>query len=319
MLKAKFIPAAFLGLIAIPLSAAILHSLAAADETVPQTTLRPPEAGVGSPDSVTSGATAPDLNQQPRSPFVLAQPKPVAPFPIVLNRLVQGYVQDFLDRPETLEASFDRSRPFFLDMTKELRAEGVPDDLVFLSFAESDFSKRGKGPWQFNKGTAKKYGLRIDRWVDERRDPILSTRAAAEYLADLHDTAGYDWRVAVVGWNVGDLGIDRFWMLRGENFNRFMNLLPGHTRALMGRFMAVAFIAHNSAAYGVGHVNYDAPPSYHEVPVRGGTTLAQVAGSFHTTIAKLHDLNPAILHDRVPPYAQSYKVRVPLVRTAFVD
>jgi len=237
----------------------------------------------------------------------------------VLNHLVQGYVHDFLDRPETLEATFDRSRPFFLDMTKALRAEGVPDDLVFLSFAESDFSKRGKGPWQFNKGTAQKYGLRINHWVDERRDPILSTRAAAEYLADLHDTAGYDWRVAVVGWNVGDLGIDRYWKLRGENFNRFMNLLPGHTRALMGRFMAVAFIAHNSATYGVGHVNYDEPPSYHEVPVRGGTTLAQVAGSFHTTIARLHDLNPAILHDRVPPYARSYQVRVPLVRTAFAD
>ena len=220
----------------------------------------------------------------------------------------------------SFEGSVQRSRPFFLDMTNALRARGVPDDMLYLSFAESDFSKRGKGPWQFNKGTAQKYGLRVDHWVDERRDPVLSTRAAAEYLSDLHDAAGRDWRVAVVGWNGGDLAIDRFWLLRGEkNFNRFMDLLPGHTRALMGRFMAMAFISHNTATYGLSHFNYDAPPCYHEVAVRGGTMLTQVAGSYHTTVAKLHDLNPAILRDRVPPYAQSYKVRVPLIRTALAE
>src|SRR5581483_7603275 len=250
------------------------------------------------------------------SPFILSQPKPAIPFPIVLNRLVQSYVHDYLERPESLEASFERSRPFFLEMTKTLRAKGVPDDLVYLSFAESDFTKRGKGPWQFNKGTAQRYGLRIDHWVDERRDPILSTKAAAEYLSDLHDAAGRDWRVAIVGWNGGDLAIDRYWLLRGENFNRFMDLLPGHTRALMGRFMAVAFIAHNSAAYAIGNLDYNVASSYHEVPVKGGTTLGQVANSYKTTVQKLHDLNPAILRDRVPPYARNYKVRVPLVRTA---
>lgn len=253
------------------------------------------------------------------SPFIVSKPKAVPPFPILLNELVKGYVHDYVSRPASWEASVQRSRPFFLEMTQALRAKGVPEDMLYLSFAESDFSKRGKGPWQFNKGTAQKYGLRVDHWVDERRDPVLSTKAAAEYLSDLHDEAGWDWRVAVVGWNGGDLAIDRYWLLRGQNFDRFMDLLPGHTRALMGRFMALAFISHNSALYGVVNLDHETTPSYHEVPVRGGTTLSQVAGSYHTTVEKLHDLNPAILRDRVPPYAHSYKVRVPLVRTAFAE
>ncbi len=250
------------------------------------------------------------------SPFITSKPKGVAPFPILLNSIVERYVNEYLSRPGTLEASFARSRPYLPEMARVMRSYGVPDDMIYLAFAESEFSRHGKGPWQFNKGTAEKYGLHVNHWVDERRDPILSTRAAAEYLADLHDAAGYDWRVAVVGWNRGDLAINRFWVMRGENFNRFMASLPRDTRCLLGRFMAVAFIAHNAIAYGIGNVNYDAPPAYSQVSVRGGTTLVNVAHKAHTTVARLKELNPAILRDRVPPYARNYTVRVPIVSAA---
>jgi membrane-bound lytic murein transglycosylase D len=276
-------------------------------------------SAIGDPLNLNRDPVKLEPSSTPHSPFVVGPPKPVPPFPILLNRLVQEYVDDYVSQPASWEAGVQRSRPFFLEMTRALRARGVPDDMLYLSFAESDFSERGKGPWQFNKGTAVKYGLRVDQWVDERRDPVLSTKAAAEYLSDLHEAAGYDWRVAVVGWNGGDLAIDRFWLLRGENFNRFMDLLPGQTRALMGRFMAYAFMAHNSTRYGIIALDRDAPPEYHEVPVRGGTRLSQLAGSYHTTVARLHDLNPALLRDRIPPYAHSYKVRVPLLRTAFAE
>ncbi len=251
-----------------------------------------------------------------RSPFILSQPKEVQPFPIILNHLVQEYVDAFLNRPDSLEDGFARSRPYLPQMVRVLRSYGVPDDLIFLAFAESEFTRRGKGPWQFNKATAQKYGLHVNHWVDERRDPILSTRAAAEYLADLHDAAGSDWRIAIVGWNGGDLAIDRYWSLRGDNFARFMSRLPRRTRTLLARFMAVDFIAHNAAAYGIGDVDYDAPPSYGHVEVRGGTRLSTIARSQHTTIYRLRELNPAILHDRVPPYAHNYQIRVPLIDTA---
>ncbi|MGH7781481.1 MAG: transglycosylase SLT domain-containing protein [Candidatus Binataceae bacterium] len=263
-----------------------------------------------------SGTLAQELRARTGSPFIVSEPKTVAPFPILLNRIVQQYVNEYLNRPGTLEATFNRSRPYLPEMARVMRSYGVPEDMVYLAFAESEFSGHGRGPWQFNKVTAERYGLHVNRWVDERRDPILSTRAAAEYLADLHDAAGYDWRVAVVGWNRGDLAINRFWVMRGNNFNRFMAALPHDTRCLLGRFMAVAFIAHNAAAYGIGNVNYDAPPAYSHISVRGGATLASLARGYHTTVAHLKQLNPAILRDRVPPYARNYGIRIPLVNIA---
>jgi len=250
------------------------------------------------------------------SPFILTEPRPVPPFPIVLNQSVQHYLHDFLRQPDQLESAFERSRPYLPEMVRLLRSYGVPDDLVYLAFAESAFSRRGRGPWQLSGVIAKHYGLRIDRYVDERRDPILSTRAAAEYLAELHDAAGYDWPVAIVGWNGGTAAIDRFWSLRGSNYNRFTHLLPVPTRTLLGRFMAVAFIAHNAIAYGIRQVDFDESPSYREVKVKGGALLAEIARGFGTSVAHLRELNPALLRDLIPPYAHGYKIRVPLVRSA---
>jgi len=266
-----------------------------------------------------SGFSSSSADKATGSPFVLSEPKPVAPFPILLNQSVQNYLHDYLNQPEWLVSAFDRSRPYLPEMVRVLRQYRVPDDLVYLAFAESAFSRRGRGPWQLSGATAKHYGLRIDRYVDERRDPILSTRAAAEYLAELHDAAGFDWRVAIVGWNGGTAAIDRFWLLRGSNFNRFTNLLPVPTRTLLGRFMAVAFIAHNAIAYGIRRVDLDESPSYREVKVKGGARLAQIAQAFGSSVSKLRELNPALRRDLIPPYAHGYKIRVPLVQSAAAD
>ncbi len=255
----------------------------------------------------------------PGSPYILTQPHAVPPFPIVLNQTVQHYVSEFLDNSDTLQGVFDRTRPYVGAMIRELRDHGLPDDLVYLSFAESAFSKRGKGPWQFTKATATLYGLKINSWIDERRDPILSTRAAAEYLAELHDAAGYDWNVALVGWNAGEHAIDRYWSLRGERFGRIFDRLPKRTRQLLGRFMAVAYIAHNARAYGLSAASFEEPPAYREVEVKGGTLLSRIASRFGTTIARLKELNPALLRDRIPPSTHRFTLRIPVLTSASAD
>jgi peptidoglycan lytic transglycosylase D len=250
--------------------------------------------------------------------FVESKPRLVPPFPILLNRAVRQYVDNFLGQPGTLLLAFQRSRPFIANMMSVLEARGLPADLVYLAFAESEFSKRGKGPWQFNQATARRLGLHINKWVDERRDPILSTRAAAEYLAELHDRADDDWRMTLVGWNLGEGYIDRYWLLEGspENYAKFERYLPRPTRQLLVRFMAVAFIAHNAASYGITPVAYLAPPAYKTRRFPGGTLLWKIAARCHTTVIRLRALNPQLLRDRLPPYASSYRIRVPATRIA---
>jgi membrane-bound lytic murein transglycosylase D len=248
------------------------------------------------------------------SPFINSAPRAVEPFPILLNKAVQANVAEFLAQPDGLKLAFDRSRPFLPEMMTVMRQEGVPDDMVYLAFAESQFSKRGKGPWQFNRWTARRYGLRVDKWVDERRDPVLSTRAAAEYLADLHDQADKDWRVAVVGWNMGEGYLDRYWLLEGSNFTKFEGRLPRRTRQLLNRFMAVDFIAHNAVAYGIGPVSFAEQPSYEMHRFHAGTLLATVARLYRTTTAKIRALNPALRTDRVPPGGSgTYAIRLPML------
>jgi membrane-bound lytic murein transglycosylase D len=250
------------------------------------------------------------------SPYVLPLPQPVPPFPILLNQSVRRYLSDILSSPDHLQDTFDRSHPYMPDMVRVLRSYGLPDDLVYLAFAESEFAKSGKGPWQFNPDTARRFGLHIDNYVDERRDPVISTKAAAEYLATLHDEAGDDWPMTLVAWNNGDRAIDKYWSLRGPKMERFGNRLPRRTRGLLGRFMAVAYIARHANSYGITPIKLDDPPAYETLPIQGGTPLSRVALDHGTTLERLHELNPALLSDVVPPNESSYSVRIPVDNAA---
>jgi membrane-bound lytic murein transglycosylase D len=244
-------------------------------------------------------------------PFVRSQPKSVAPFPLVLNRTVQHYVNQYLDQPQGLKQSFRRSRPFMGQMVQVLESEGLPPDLVYLAFAESGFSPDGDGPWQLSRATARRYGLVINKWVDERRDPIKSTRAAAEYLATLHDEARSDWRTTLVAWNNGDATIDHYLRLRKASYEKLMTRLPRHTRALMNRFMAVALIARHAQDYGLTNVTYVEPPHYRVVRCAGGTPLSRIATRTGVSVTALKKANPALLRDRVPPNFATYDIRIP--------
>jgi membrane-bound lytic murein transglycosylase D len=93
---------------------------------------------------------------------------------------------------------------------------------------------------------------------------------------------------------------------------RFGSRLPRRTRGLLGRFMAVAYIAHHADSYGITPIKLDDPPAYQMLPVTGGTPLSRVALNHGTTLEHLRELNPALLRDVVPPDQHSYSVRVPV-------
>lgn len=243
-------------------------------------------------------------------PYWRSGPHKIAPFPLVLNRTVQQYVDEFAEHNEGIKGSFRRSRPYLPAMVRVLENHDLPPELVYLSFAESSFSSKGAGPWQLSVATARRFNLHVNRYVDERRDPIKSTRAAAQYLATLHDEVG-DWRVALVGWNRGESAMEDYWSLRGVDYSQLTASLPYNTRSLLNRFMAVAIIANQPERYGLEPVNYDDPGEFRLIKVKGGTTFAEISRHTGVSVHVLREYNPAILHDRVPPGA-SYELRLPL-------
>jgi membrane-bound lytic murein transglycosylase D len=247
-------------------------------------------------------------------PYIRSEPHKVPPFPLVLNQTVQRYVDAFAEHNAGIKESFRRSRPYLSAMVRVLEKHDLPPDLVYLSFAESSFSSKGAGPWQLSVATARRFNLRVNRYVDERRDPIKSTRAAAQYLETLHDEVG-DWRVALVGWNRGQTAMNDYWSLRGVDYSRLTAHLPHNTRALLNRFMAVAIIAHQPGRYGIEPVNYTDASQFRVIKVKGGTRLGEVAQRTGVSVKVLRKYNPAILHDRVPP-GPSYELRLPLRITA---
>jgi len=253
-------------------------------------------------------------------PFVRSDAKGVDPFPLVLNRTVQSYVNAYLSQPEGLRRSVQRSSPFYNEMVSLLQERGLPSELVYLSYAESGFSYDGAGPWQLSKQTARRYGLRVNQWVDERRDPIKSTRAAADYLTELHDQTGSDWRMTLVAWNNGENGVDRYMHLRDASYDRLMTRLPWRTRSLLNRFMAVALIArHHNREFAMPAGSAAPTPQYRTFVARGGTSFRTIAEQQHTSVETLGRLNPALFRQCVPPDTAAYPVRLPLERQAAGD
>jgi membrane-bound lytic murein transglycosylase D len=244
-------------------------------------------------------------------PFVRSTPLGVEPFPIVLNKSVQVYVDRYLSSPKGLEGSFKRSSPYMPEMVSLLRDRGLPPDLVYLTFAESEFSKDGAGPWQLSRETARRFGLAVNNWVDERRDPVKSTRAAADYLSSLHEQTGDDWPMTLVAWNNGESGVNRYINQESSSYERLLAALPYRTRALLNRFMAVAFIAKSHRQFGFTTADPQGTAPYRTVGVPGGTPLKLVAAKTHTSLATLRGLNPGLLRGCTPPSAYSYPVRIP--------
>lgn len=281
-----------------------------------------PQATASSrPATASPSANAPDAADMDAAvtlaegiPYVRSEPHKVPPFPLVLNESVQRYVDAFVEHNQGIRESFRRSRPYLPMMVQVMESHDLPPELVYLSFAESSFSSKGAGPWQLSVATARRFDLRVNRYIDERRDPIKSTRAAAQYLAALHDEVG-DWRVALVGWNRGETAMNDYFSLRGVDYDLLTSHLPYNTRSLLNRFMAVAIMANQPERYGLEPVNYTDPGKFRVIRVGGGTRLSEVARRTGVPVQVLRDYNPAILHDRVPP-GPSYELRLPLQESA---
>lgn len=202
----------------------------------------------------------------------------------------------------------------------------LPSDLVFLSLVESGFNPnaysraRATGPWQFMKGTARLYGLRVDQYVDERRDPIKSTVAAARYLRDLYDLFG-TWPLAMAAYNAGEGKVSRaLQKARAESFWEIAQTrhIRRETKEYVSRFVAATIIAKNPDRYGFSSEARD-PHQFEEVVVHRAVHLRDVAKATGVPFLELRRLNPELRRDVTPPTDAEYHLKVPVGTKAGVE
>ena len=229
--------------------------------------------------------------------------------PLMLTDPVAAYINYFSTRAHgTIERALIRRGRYADMISRVLREEGVPQDLVFLAQAESGFeplalSRMGaRGMWQFMPADGHDAGLRRNWWLDERQDPEKSTRAAARLLKDLHNQFG-DWYLAMAAYNSGPGTVQRavqrtgyadFW----ELYKR--NVLPGETRNYVPIILAMTIMAKNPTQYGLDHLALDPPMLFDTVRIHYPIDLRLVAECTDTSAAALQQLNPSLLRMTTP-------------------
>lgn len=211
----------------------------------------------------------------------------------------------------------------YLGMMKEiLKANNMPEDIAFLPLIESGFNPnaysvaRAAGPWQFIAGTAKRYGLKIDWWMDERKDPVKSTEAAASYLKDLYGMFG-SWNLAMAAYNAGEGRILR--ALQRTKSDDYWSLLKtrhirNETKEYIPRFIAARMIAVNPGEYGFENLDYHTPFQYDEVVLESPVDLDVAATCAETSLVMIKELNPELRRWSTPPNLGQYRLRIPAGR-----
>jgi len=241
--------------------------------------------------------------------------------PLVSNDLVAGVINYFQSQQrgqQFVRKILERSGIYQPVITEALRKEGMPQDLIYLAGAESAFnpfalSRAGaKGVWQFMLGTGLLYGLKKDRWVDEREDPVKSTSAAVRHLKNLYQMFG-DWYLAMAAYDTGAINVQRaiektgyadFWMLRK------LHALPRETENYVPIILAAALIAKDPKAYGFD-LSPAPPLATDRVAIGAPTDLRLVAQLIDHPVEELIQLNPSLLRWTTPANNPQFVLNLP--------
>lgn len=248
--------------------------------------------------------------------------------PLVLNDSVEKNLEYFqYGIHERFQSYLDRFHHYQDLVEPVFRELGLPPELMYLSLVESGFNprafsrSRASGPWQFMKGTGRVYGLDVDWYLDERRDPIKSTVAAAHHLRDLYDQFG-SWPLALGAYNAGSGKISRaikktgtrdFWTIRQSRHIR------RETKDYVPRFIAATLIAQNPTAYGFSTPDGDRH-EFEEVLITKRVHLSAVTQQTGIPVEELQRLNPELRRSIVPSLTgPGYYLKVPLGMASLVE
>ena len=245
--------------------------------------------------------------------------------PLLQNTQVNRHLVYYtLRRPDVMEKWRERAevyKPMMLDIFRE---EGLPEELVYLAFIESGLNPTARswasavGMWQFISATARIYGIEINWWVDERRDPEKATRAAARHLKDLYNVWG-DWHLAMANYNISPRGLNRAITRAGgvKDYWAAYPYLPRETRGYVPGFIATTMINLSPEDFGF-QTNYEQEPySYETVEVDGLVSLELLAEAMGLSSEILKEYNPELLRWATPP-GSKYSLKVPVGKANYL-
>src|SRR5512136_556710 len=236
---------------------------------------------------------------------------PLSDIPLALNSKVEYFLYYFqTSGRQSFSRWLSRSSRYLPMMKEILKREGMPEDLVYVAMIESGFQMHARswasavGPWQFMSETGRRYSLRIDQWIDERKDPVKATTAAALYLKELYGMFNGDWYLATAGYNAGENKILR--AISMYNTSNFWEISQGsylkrETKEYVPKLLAAAIIAKDPARYGFSDIAYLPAIEFETVKLPSRTDLELVAKLSGTTYETIRDLNPDLKHWCTPP------------------
>ncbi|MBU3937437.1 MAG: transglycosylase SLT domain-containing protein [Proteobacteria bacterium] len=241
-------------------------------------------------------------------------------FPITINDQVEYYLNYFQNRHRrTFAVWLARSSRYLPMIKKELAEAGLPLDLAYIPMIESGFSTTvssrasAVGAWQFMRATGRSYGLAVNDYVDERRDPVKSTKAAVAYLSNLYKEFD-SWHLAVAAYNAGEGRIrramkqsdaDDFWEVAQSQY------IHSETKLYVPQLIAAIMIAKDPEKYGFDNIDYAEPLDYETVHVPRGTSLKAVAVACGLPDEEILVLNRHLSKAITPPSEANYPLRVP--------
>lgn len=230
--------------------------------------------------------------------------------PTEINENVDKWIKYFQTKGRVhMERYLLRSTRYEALMKKVLRDNKLPEDLFYIALIESGFSSQAfsrasaVGYWQFIRGTGKRYKLKINQLVDERRDPVLSTQAAAEYFKDLFQMFN-SWYLAMAAYNVGEGRVDKavrkyktkdFWQLA-----RIHRALPKETINYVPKYIAAKLIAKNPDKYGFDGIDYMSPIEFDHINLEQPVNLRLMAEKMNINYEDFKALNPKFKGEVAP-------------------
>ncbi len=241
--------------------------------------------------------------------------------PTEINDQVEKWVAYFQGRGRPhMERYLARSTRYEALMKKVLRDNKLPEDLFYIALIESGFSSRAHssasavGYWQFIRGTGKRYKLGINKLIDDRRDPVLATQAAAEYFKDLYGLFN-SWYLSMAAYNVGEGRVLRvvkkyktrdFWEL-----SRNKRALPAETDNYVPKYLAAKLIAKNPDKYGFEGIDYMTPIEFDHMSFEQPVNLRLMAEKMNINYEDFKDLNPKYKGEVAPLDGTRLSLRIP--------